>query len=98
VYTGEGASRMMANWGDDWQWLTRDVVYGLSYSDDGVLDYLETELITYTAIACQQLVLALPLANHLNGLRRMGLDKKQCEGITRVATRVAKWIGVDTKE
>jgi NACalpha-BTF3-like transcription factor len=42
--------------------------------------------------------MALPMANHLNSLRRMGLDREQCEGVTRVATRVAKWIGVDTKE
>jgi hypothetical protein len=85
---------MMATQDEDWQWLTRDVVYGLFYSDDGVLSYLETELLTYTAIACQQSFMALLLANQLKGLTRMGLDREQCEGVTRVTYRVAEWMGI----
>ncbi|TGO71750.1 hypothetical protein BELL_0535g00050 [Botrytis elliptica] len=41
----------------------------------------------------------LPMANHLNGLRRMGLDQEQCESTnTCAAYRVAEWTGVKAQK
>ena len=94
VYGPERAANMFMGWGADMEWLTKDVVYGLFYADDGVLDMLETELITYTAIACQGL--HVPLANHLGGLRRMGLSAAEAEGVTTCAKTVVQWVGKDT--
>ncbi|KAL9094133.1 MAG: hypothetical protein Q9165_003548 [Trypethelium subeluteriae] len=94
VYGPERAASMFTRWGEDMEWLTKDVVYGLFYADDGVLDTLETELITYTAIACQGL--HVPLVNHLEGLKRMGLSAAEAEGVTECGKAVAQWAGQDT--
>jgi len=98
IYGTEAAPQVYPpNDNDDWTWLSRNVIYGLFYADDGILGFLETEMITFTAIVCSQ-PLALPMVNHLTGLRRLGLDKEQCFGITRVAERVAEWAGVSTNQ
>src|ERR1700712_1749365 len=94
IYGSERAANMFTRWGADMEWLTKDVVYGLFYGDDGVLDMLETELITYTAIVCQGL--HVPLINHLEGLKRMGLNMEEAQDVTACAKAVAQWAGQDT--
>ena len=65
------------------------------YSDDSVLDLVESELITYIAIAC----LGLPpnVQNHLGGLLRMGLSVEQVEQVTECGEMVARWAGHDMR-
>lgn len=75
-------------------WLITDVVYGLFLADDGVLNMLETELMLYIAVLCQEL--NSPMLSHLNGLKRMGLNLAEVEGVTKCAKIVAEWAGNDT--
>lgn len=96
VYGDERAANMFEKWGGDFEWLTKDIVYGLFHADDSVFDTLETELITYTAIVCQGLRLHVPMANFLGGLKRLNLSLKEAEGVTACAEMVAKWAGQDT--
>lgn len=65
------------------------------YADESVLDFMESELITYTAIACQ----GLPgtVQNHLGGLLRMGLSVEEVEQVTECGELVARWAGHDMK-
>lgn len=94
VYGEERAAKFFDGWGVDAEFVSRDVCYGLIYADDGVLDFVETEVIIYTAIACQGL--HVPLVNHAGGLKRMGLSLDEVEGVTACAKRVAEWAGQDT--
>lgn len=66
------------------------------YADDAVLDPLESQLITYTAIVC--LGLAPNVRNHLGGLLRMGLEVEVVEQVTECAGVVARWAGCEMKE
>ncbi|TGO19732.1 hypothetical protein BPAE_0335g00030 [Botrytis paeoniae] len=94
IYGSERTAGMFTKWGSDMEWLMKDVVYGLFYADDGVLEMEETELLTYTAIVCQGL--PLTIVNHLAGLKRLGLNAEEAEGITKCAETVAQWVGQDT--
>ena len=55
LYEPDRATDLFATWGADFEWLTKEVVHGMFYADDAVLDFTESELITYMAIACQGL-------------------------------------------
>lgn len=95
LYGPERAANLFTTWGDDFEWLTKDVVYGMFYADESVLDALETELITYMAIACQGL--PTTVQNHLGGLLRMGLSVEEVEGVTKCGELVARWAGCSMK-
>lgn len=90
---GDEAAARLKGLGADFEWLTIDVGYGLFCADESVLNTLETELITYTAIACQGL--HGPMAGHLGGLKRLNLSLEEAEGVTACAETVAKWEGQD---
>ena len=94
IYGEEVTATMLQTWGPDFAWLSKDVVYGLFYGDDSVLDMLETELITYASVACQGLF--VPMGNHLSGLQRLGISLEEAEGATAAAEMVSKWTGQDT--
>ena len=79
----------------DMDWLTREVVYGLFYADDGVLSFLETELLTYVALTCQP-GMEVPRSYHIEGLKRLGMGLEEVEVVTKCAERVANWSGLDT--
>ena len=79
---------MWSSWGNDFEWLTKDIVYGMFYADDTVLSNVDTELITYTAIVSLGLGVTVP--NHLGGLLRMGLSVEEIEGVTECGEMVAK--------
>lgn len=91
LYTEEQMAAMWSSWGKDFEWLTKDIVYGMFYADDTVLGNLDTELITYTAIVSLGLGVTVP--NHLGGLLRMGLSEEEIEGVTECGEIVAKWAG-----
>lgn len=82
---------MWKSWGKDSEWLTKEIVYGMFYGDDTVLGFVDTELITYTAIMCQGL--QVTIHNHLGGLLGMGLSVEEIEGVTECGELVAKWSG-----
>ena len=83
---------MWRSWGADFEWLTKDIVYGMFYGDDGVLGNVDTELITYTAIASLGLGVTVP--NHVGGLLGMGLSVEEIEGVTECGRLVAEWSGM----
>ena len=95
LYGPERAANLFTTWGADFEWLTKDVVYGMFYADESVLDNLESELITYMAIACQGL--PTNVQNHLGGLLRMGLTVEDVEKVTECGEMVARWAGHDLK-
>ncbi|KAF6218599.1 hypothetical protein HO133_005950 [Letharia lupina] len=94
LYTEEQMEAMWKSWGKDSEWLTKEIVYGMFYGDDTILGFVDTELITYTAIMCQGL--QVTIHNHLGGLLGMGLSVEEIEGVTECGELVAKWSGVDT--
>lgn len=57
---------------------------------------METELITYMAIACQGLTKTVQ--NHLGELLRMGLSVEQVEQLTDCGEMVARWAGYDMRK
>ena len=85
---------MLATWGPDFAWLTKDIAYGLIYSDDAVLDTLETELVTYTSVA--GLGVFPSMGVHLAALQKLGLGLPEAEGVTALAKMVYAWTGQDT--
>jgi hypothetical protein len=91
IYGPEKLETMFKPWSANFEWLTKDVVYGIFHADDRVFGTLETELILYTAIACQGL--RTTVENHLGGLLRMGLSVEEIEGVTACAELVARWAG-----
>lgn len=78
----------------DFEWLAKNIIYGMFFSDEVVLDTIETELIVYTAITCQDL--RNPTRRHLRGLRRFGVSLEDVEAITECVKIVAEWAGKDT--
>ena len=83
---------MWSSWGGDFEWLTKDIVYGMFYSDDATLGNVERELITYTAI--MSLGLGVTVPNHLRGLLGMGLSIEDIEAVTECGKIVAEWSGM----
>ena len=85
---------MWTSWGQNFEWLTKEVVYGMFWGDHAVLDTVDTQLINYTAIVSQGL--KVTVRTHLGGLSNMGLNVEEIEGVTRCGEVIAKWAGVDT--
>ena len=83
---------MWSSWGKDFEWLTKDIVYGMFYGDDAVLGNVDTQLITYTAIVSLGLGVTVP--NHLGGLLGMGLSVEEIKGATECGKLVAEWSGM----
>lgn len=95
LYDDEQMATMFTAFGADFEWLGKQVAYGMFFADDSVLDNLETELITYTAITCQ--ALTLPIQPHLKALQSMGLSMTEIEQVTAGAKKIALWAGSETK-
>ena len=85
---------MWSAWGQNFEWLTKEVVYGMFYGDDAVLDAVDTQLINYTAIVSQGLGVTVRI--HLGGLLGLGLNVEEIEGVTECGKLIAKWAGVET--
>jgi len=92
LYTEDQMEAMRSSWGKDFEWLTKDIVYGMFYGDDEVLETVDTELITYTAIVAQGL--HVTVQNHLGGLLGMGLSLEEIEGVTECGKHIASWSGM----
>lgn len=91
LYTSDQMKAMWSSWGGDFEWLTKDIVYGMFYGDDTVLDNVDIELITYTAIVSLGLGVTVP--NHLRGLLGLGLSVEEIESVTECGRIVAEWSG-----
>ena len=74
-FYGSELNGIFQGWGAhaaDFEWLAKNIIYGMFFSDESVLDTVETELIVYSAITCQDL--RNPTRRHLRGLRRFGVS------------------------
>lgn len=94
---GEDLEKIYRLWGAhaaDFVWLSEHFIYGMFIGNTVVLSVVESELITYTSIACQNLG---PTARiHLKALRRCGISIEDVERITGCAKIIAQWHGQDT--
>lgn len=96
-FYGDEIDLIFNGWGahsPDFSWLAENIIYGMFFSDERLLDSIETEMIVYAAIACQDL--RNPTRRHLRGLRRLGASHQQVAGVTASLKIVAEWAGKDT--
>ncbi|KAG9232605.1 hypothetical protein BJ875DRAFT_505896 [Amylocarpus encephaloides] len=76
----------------DFDWISRNITYGLYLSDHSILGPVETELIVLTGIMIQNL--KLPTAWHLRGIRRVGVSQEDVEKLQQCIELVAQFGGV----
>ena len=73
---------LFSTWGShraDFEFLERNIIYGLYLSDHEVLSEIEAEVVILTAIMCQGL--KAPTIYHLRGLRRLGVSSEDVEAL-----------------
>ncbi|EMD85480.1 hypothetical protein COCC4DRAFT_56882 [Bipolaris maydis ATCC 48331] len=76
----------------DFDWLTKNITYGLFLSDRNVLNDVETEMTVVTGIVMQNL--PRESAWHMRGLRRIGVAKEDVEAIRECCELSAKFCGI----
>ncbi|KAF2838384.1 hypothetical protein M501DRAFT_1005255 [Patellaria atrata CBS 101060] len=76
----------------DFDWLSKNITYGLYLSDHSILNDFETELVVLTGIMIQN----LPNETHwhLRGARRIGISKDDVETVHQCIELVANFVGV----
>ena len=89
------------------EWLEKTIIYGLFLSDHtelsecGVLNAVEAELVTLSAIMCRQSEGEgcghSPTMWHMRGARRVGVAKEDLERVLECVKMVAEWAGKETK-
>lgn len=98
VFGEEQAAKQYDNIGADIDWLFRDVYYGLLLSNEAVLNLVETQMMTCTALWCEGNPLLRPLqVLHVGGLRNLDLRLDEAEGVFSAVESVARWVGKDTR-
>jgi len=75
----------------DFDFISREITYGLYLSDHSILDPLDTELVTLAGIMIQNL--PLETAWHLRGTRRVGVSVEDVELVQQCVEMVAKYGG-----
>ncbi|CAK4026389.1 Hypothetical predicted protein [Lecanosticta acicola] len=76
----------------DFDWLSREITYGLYLSDHSILNGVETELVVLSGIMLQNL--ARETGWHLRGTRRIGVSHEDVELIQQQIEKVAKFCGL----
>ncbi|KAG7007737.1 hypothetical protein G7Y79_00008g023750 [Physcia stellaris] len=88
---------IFSTWGThraDFEYLEKNIIYGLYLSDHDVLSAIEAEVVILTAIMCQGL--PAPTIYHLRGLRRLGISAEDVEALEMAVEAVAEWAGRET--
>ena len=88
IFSGWGAHSR------DFTWLAENIIFGMFFSDENLLNSMETEMMIYAAITCQDL--RNPTRRHLRGMRRFGASHKDVAAVTACVKVVAEWCGKDT--
>ena len=88
------------------EWLQKSIIYGLflsdhtELSDSAVLNAIETELITLSAIMCRQSEGEgsgrSPAMWHMRGSRRIGVGKSDLTRVVECVELVAEWAEKNT--
>ncbi|ORX99503.1 hypothetical protein BCR34DRAFT_523200 [Clohesyomyces aquaticus] len=76
----------------DFDWLSKEISYGLYLSDHSILNDVETELTVLAGIMIQNL--PRETAWHLRGTRRIGVSKEDVETIQQCIEMIAKFCGL----
>ncbi|PPJ61210.1 hypothetical protein CBER1_10285 [Cercospora berteroae] len=76
----------------DFDWLSREITYGLFLSDHEILGPVETELIVLSGIAMQNL--PREMGWHLRGTRRIGVSAEDVEKIHQCIEKVGEYCGL----
>ncbi|USW58867.1 hypothetical protein Slin15195_G121860 [Septoria linicola] len=76
----------------DFEWLSREITYGLFLSDHTILGPVETQLITLSGIALQNL--PRETGWHLRGTRRIGVSSEDVEKTQQCIEKVAGYCGL----
>ena len=76
----------------DFDWISKNITYGLYLSDRQILDDIETELVVVTGIMIQN----LPNETwwHIRGTRRQGVSKEDMQVVYDCIKEVAKFVEV----
>ncbi|EXA30281.1 DNA polymerase alpha subunit B [Fusarium oxysporum f. sp. pisi HDV247] len=76
----------------DFEWMSRNITYGLYLSDRQVLDDPETEIIVLSGIMIQN----LPKETHwhIRGSRRFGISREDVETIASTVHSIAGFLGL----
>ncbi|KAI9665103.1 MAG: hypothetical protein M1821_006551 [Bathelium mastoideum] len=77
----------------DFDWISKEITYGLYLSDRQILGDVDTELATLTGVMIQNLKEFA--AYHLRGARRIGVSQQDVELVQQCIELVAKFAGVD---
>ncbi|KAH6680991.1 hypothetical protein B0J14DRAFT_614364 [Halenospora varia] len=77
----------------DFEFISREITYGLYLSDHSILDATSTELVVLSGIIIQRQ--GLNIAWHLRGTRRIGVSQEDCETIQQCVELVADFAGID---
>lgn len=75
----------------DIEYISTNISYGYFLSDLSILDLIETELVVWPAIMCQNL--AGPTLWHLRCCVRAGIAKEDVEKIQQCIEGIAAWAG-----
>ena len=84
-------------WGShraDFEYLEKNIIYGLYLSDHEILSAVEAEIVILTAIMCQGL--RSPTIWHLRGLQRLGIGAEDIEALEVAIEAIAEWSGRET--
>ena len=87
----------MASWGSmraDISWTADNVIYGLFLSDESVINRQETTLMSYSSMACNDLLGTS--RRHLVGLLNHGATEDDCTKVINCVKMIADWAGKDT--
>lgn len=76
----------------DFDWLSREITYGLYLSDHSILGPVETELVVLSGIMMQNL--KRETGWHLRGIRRIGVSAEDVEVIQQQIEKVAEFCGL----
>ncbi|EMF08619.1 uncharacterized protein SEPMUDRAFT_136741 [Sphaerulina musiva SO2202] len=76
----------------DFEWISREITYGLFLSDHTILGPVETEIVVLAGIAMQNL--PRETGWHLRGMRRIGVAIEDVELVQRCVERVAEYCGL----
>lgn len=76
----------------DFDWISKNITYGLYLSDRQVLDDIETELVVVSGIMIQNL--RLETWWHIRGTRRQGVSKEDMQVVYDCIVKLAKFMEV----
>ena len=96
---GEETPSIFRGWGAhtaDFQWLAKNVIYGMFWADESWLNRIETEIVVFSAILCQDV--RNPTRRHLRALHRFGVSLEDIGQIMECVQKILHWAGKDTSE